>query len=130
MTIKNRGFALLELLIAMFIVAVAILGVVRLQVLAIQNSNQAYWYSMATEQVESLAELLRASNFTPTMQQVIAWQQHLATVLPAGQGVMTTSGNGYEITVSWLDRQRMANPHIAACKDDIARDRDCVAMLV
>ncbi len=76
---KPQGFALLELLISMLILAIAILGVIRLQTLAMQNSNQAYWYSLATEQATSMAELIRANNFTPPPAKVTAWKDQLKT---------------------------------------------------
>jgi len=121
---------MLELLIAMFILAIAILGMARLQAVALQNSQQAYWQSYASEQVASMAALIRANDFSSPNSQVNIWKSRLASELPGGQGVIVPKGKRYEVTVSWLDRHRQANPGVLPCKSDVANDRDCVSMII
>ena len=60
-TNKSSGFTLLEVMIAMVIFAVGMLGLAGIQALALQNNNTAYMRTIAMQQSYNMADLLRLS---------------------------------------------------------------------
>jgi type IV pilus assembly protein PilV len=59
---KNKGFTLIEVLVAVMILAVGILGMVSLQMNGIKNIHSAYYRSQATQLGYDMADRIR-SNF-------------------------------------------------------------------
>ena len=59
-TIQNIGFSLIEVLVALFIFAVALLGLTSLQVSALRATNLATELSQSTIQLHNQAELQSA----------------------------------------------------------------------
>jgi len=60
---KNTGFTLIEVLIAMLVLAVGLLGLAGLQATSLRNNQSAYNRSQATQLTYDLADRMRA-NFT------------------------------------------------------------------
>ena len=58
---KNTGFTLIEVLIAMLVLAVGLLGLASLQAKSLSNTQSAYNRSLATELVNDLADRMRAN---------------------------------------------------------------------
>lgn len=61
---KNTGFTLIEVLIAMLVLAVGLLGLVALQASSLRNTVVAYNRSVATELAYDLADRIRANKTT------------------------------------------------------------------
>jgi type IV pilus assembly protein PilV len=59
---KNTGFTLIEVLIAMLVLAVGLLGLAGLQGSSLKNAQSAYNRSVATELAYDLADRMRANN--------------------------------------------------------------------
>jgi len=59
--IKNIGFTLIEVLIAMLVLAVGLLGLASLQVKSLSNTQSAYNRSLATMLAYDLVERMRAN---------------------------------------------------------------------
>ncbi len=59
----NTGFTLIEVLIAMLVLAVGLLGLAGLQATSLRNNQSAYNRSQATQLAYDLADRMRA-NFT------------------------------------------------------------------
>ena len=127
------GFSLLEVLIAIVILAIGLLGVARLQANSIGFNHGAYLRSQATLQISDMADRMRsnmpgvaAGNYdalagtpadpggclstgcTPAqMAQYDAfdWNTSNANQLPDGAGTVTGSGAGslFTITVTWTE---------------------------
>jgi type IV pilus assembly protein PilV len=57
---KNAGFTLIEVLIAMVVLAVGLLGLAGLQVTSLRNNQSAYNRSQATQLSYDLADRMRA----------------------------------------------------------------------
>ena len=60
---KNSGFSLIEVLIAMIVLAVGLLGLAGLQATSLRNNQRAYNRSVATQLAYEIADRMRA-NYT------------------------------------------------------------------
>ncbi len=58
---KHNGFTLIEVLIAMLVLAVGLLGLAGLQAYSLRNTQSAYNRSLATELAYDLADRMRAN---------------------------------------------------------------------
>ncbi|SJM90508.1 Type IV pilus modification protein PilV [Crenothrix polyspora] len=58
---NNTGFTLIEVLIAMMILAVGLLGLAALQATSLRNNQSAFYYSQATQLAYDIADRMRAN---------------------------------------------------------------------
>ncbi|CAL7963884.1 type IV pilus assembly protein PilV [Gammaproteobacteria bacterium] len=56
------GFSLIEILIAVFILAIGLLGVAGLYITSLKRTEDAYWRTLATSQLVSLMEQQKAGD--------------------------------------------------------------------
>jgi len=56
---KQRGISLLEVMIALLVLGVGVLGVMALQATALKNTDSSAWSSQATIQIYGMFDLLR-----------------------------------------------------------------------
>jgi prepilin-type N-terminal cleavage/methylation domain-containing protein len=99
--VKNsnvRGFSFLELLFALLILSIALLGTVSIASKALVLNHDAYLYSIADLQLINLYE--RAKVHVAT-NEFAEWNQVNAELLPKGQG---TNDNGL-MSVCWWNRE-------------------------
>ncbi|MEI2743118.1 MAG: type IV pilus modification protein PilV [Candidatus Competibacter sp.] len=109
------GFTLLEVLVAVMVLSIGLLGLASLQVNGLRFNHSAYMRTQATLLAEEIADRMRANRLgfsannynNPTVVEVTAcetvagctpaqmaqndlfrWQQSLANLLPSGQGVV------------------------------------------
>ena len=59
---KNTGFTLLEVLIAMVVLAIGLLGLAGLQATGLSNNQSAYYRSHATQLAYDIADRIRANS--------------------------------------------------------------------
>jgi type IV pilus assembly protein PilV len=114
---KMNGFSLLEVLIAVFILAIGLLGLINLQMTSIKNNQSALFRTSAIILSYDLIDRMRvnqAADYTLTMAatpsgatrkdtDLIAWTTALANTLPSGDGSVAFSGDIATITVQWDD---------------------------
>ncbi|MHB8473214.1 MAG: type IV pilus modification protein PilV [Gammaproteobacteria bacterium] len=152
MTTKpSRGFTLLEILIALLILSVGLLGLAGLQVNGLHSNQDSYYLTQAMAQAYDMADRMRANRVgytagsydnidttTPTDPGCITtgcssanmavydryqWNTANANVLPSGKGSVTTSGNIRIITVMW---DQLRNGVLGtACSGDPTKDLTC-----
>jgi len=128
MRYREKGFSLLEVMIAMVIFAVGILGLAGMQVIALENSyesisrNQAIIlaYSMSDRMLanrQAKNSYLISNNATATLNsncntikcnstEIVAfdlsqWKQNLSSQLINGSGEITGAFPSYTVTVHW-----------------------------
>ena len=58
---KNTGFTLIEVLIAMVVLAIGLLGLAGLQATGLKNNQSAYYRSQATQLAYDIADRMRAN---------------------------------------------------------------------
>ena len=127
---KNTGFTLIEVLIAMLVLGVGLLGLAGLQVTSLSSSQSAYNRSQATELAYDLADRMRANiagKATYTTGTAVAkancltitgcsptemaendlyqWNSAVAATLPNGAGTVTVAAGTYTIAITWDDNR-------------------------
>jgi type IV pilus assembly protein PilV len=117
---RSEGFGLIEVLVSMLVLGVGILGMVGLQLNALQYNQTAAFRSHATFLAYDIADRMRANapaalagNYSigiadtaPTGNSITAidlreWKAAMASQLPTGNGSVIKNGDIYSITVQW-----------------------------
>lgn len=127
---RQGGFSMIELLVAILIVSVGLLGIAGLQAYGLQANHSAYLRSQATVLTYDALDRMRANvdaatagsydidfGATPSGSGTIAasdlseWTTNLQNTLPNGQGKISVNSNGFAtVQVKWLDdRQKQTN---------------------
>ncbi|MCB2263848.1 MAG: type IV pilus modification protein PilV [Candidatus Thiosymbion ectosymbiont of Robbea hypermnestra] len=135
---QDRGFVLLEALIAAFVLALGLMGLAALQITGAKGQYSAEKHSQAGLLAEDMLERLRANRTaaragrydtgldarprrcertacpaTPSeSRDLCQWKQRLGCSLPAGDGAIGRSGTLVTVTVRWDDsRGSSGNAH-------------------
>ncbi|MFB2764915.1 type IV pilus modification protein PilV [Marinobacter shengliensis] len=108
MIIRNRqgGITLIEVLIAVLILAIGLLGVAGVQVVSMQNTVNSDLRTQATLFAQDLAEQIRANgNTLPDNATVTQWTNRVTGNLGSSATVdVDQSGNVFEIQINWRER--------------------------
>jgi type IV pilus assembly protein PilV len=132
---RCRGAALLEVLIALVVFSVGMLGLAGLQTLSLQFNTSAYYRTQATALAYGLADRMRANRQDAldgsydaaledpppacaadggaggtAAQDLAAWRNALACQLPNGTGAIAANGTAFTITVQWDDSHGVLAP--------------------
>ncbi len=125
----QRGFTMLELLIALVILSVGLLSLAGLQATGLRNNHSAYLRSQATVLAYNALDRMRANlapalagNYNiglgvttiPTSQpqaltDLTEWVGALSNTLPSGQGRINVAANIVTIQVQWDDSRGAGN---------------------
>lgn len=103
----QSGFALLEVLLAMLVAAIALLGLATLELRAVQSAQSSLQYTIATTQLNNLTEQLRANlcanrSTAVTYQATVqAWTASLPTGLSAS--IPSAYADSMTFTLTWQD---------------------------
>lgn len=99
--------SLIEVLISLLLLSLILLGFDAMEIFALRENRAAYYFSVATNQLNSMIERLSALNSRDGLdQQVVIWNQQNQDVLPSGIGVVAGSYPRYTITIYWGEAQR------------------------
>lgn len=117
------GASLIEVLVAVLVLSIGLLGLANLQLTAIKNAHSAHLRSQASILAQDILDRIRAnrrnassyaislsasppSGSTVAEKDLAAWLKNLATSLPGGDGAITIiSGDPLTVTVTiqWDD---------------------------
>ena len=126
MTQRQSGATLIEVLVAMVVLAIGLLGLAGLQATSVQSNHSAYYRSQATILASDLADRMRANrtealtnaylvNFptpstnnsedsgTSAQNDIGAWLNQLARTLPEGTGRVVKNNTLVTISIRWND---------------------------
>lgn len=129
MNAKQGGFTLLEILVAIVVVSLGLLGLAGLQASTLRNNQIAYYRAVAVQQTYDMADRIRANqagsrggnynNLTAgspadpdcvanvcTAAQIATadhsqWNNNNARLLPNGTGTVAGNGTVFVITIAW-----------------------------
>lgn len=125
---ENLGFSLIEVMVALFVLAVGMLGILNMQVQAGKHNKTAYLYSQAVFLAQDISERIRANggaaagsylldadtSITPcdtactpgalAASDLALWSAEVSNALPAGIGTIEGIGGGaIEIKIQFED---------------------------
>lgn len=110
---NQLGFSLVEILISLLILSLILLGFDCMQIYALRENRNAYYFSVAENQLISFTNRLRVRNSRDELtDQVTRWNEQNHTLLPYGKGYVTGVFPFYTTTLFWGDK---TNKRI--CKD-------------
>jgi type IV pilus assembly protein PilV len=117
----QRGTTLVEVLVALVVLSVGLLGIAALQMTSLRNNRGAHLRSQAQVLAYDIADRMRANrNVALANAYVVAlgvtpaggtlnaidlqeWKATLARALPSGDGEITRVGNMFRIRIRWTD---------------------------
>ncbi len=124
---RQGGFSLLEVLIAMLILSVGLLGMAGLQLNALKFNQTATVRSQATllayditDRMRMNRESARSGGYVTGLTDTVVtgtarnkidlreWKASVAQQLPSGSGAVQVTGNIVRVTVTW-DESRLSN---------------------
>jgi type IV pilus assembly protein PilV len=123
-----RGNTLVEVLVALVVLSLGLLGLASQQMLSLRSGRSAYYVTQATTLANDLAERMRSNrsaalagdydaSFMDTppdcgvivagaatpAQDIASWRNALACVLPQGNGQVESNDTKITITIEWDD---------------------------
>ena len=141
----QRGVSLIEVLVAVVILTIGLLGLAGLQAGGMRVSQGATFRGLASQYASDMADRMRANadaakagsyslslgaSYPVTMSSAAVtndvndWMTRMRAVLPAADGSIVANGNEVTITIQWDDRRaaaRDANPSAALTAQFIMR---------
>jgi len=125
---RQTAFTLFEVLIAILILSVGLLGLASLQANSLRSNNSSYMRSQASVLAYDMADRIRANRTADyiaplpngaqlascltapgcspnsmAQNDIFEWQTAVGNTLPLGSGAITLNGNVYTISISWDD---------------------------
>ena len=98
---KQLGINLIELLISLFILSIMLLGLDALQITALREAVSTYYFNVATEQLNVMAERLHTFKDNNLDEQLMIWNEQNRNVLPKGRGEMSGQYPDIALTIFW-----------------------------
>lgn len=123
----QQGFTLIEVMVAVLVLAIGLLGAAMLQVITLKNNQAAEYRTEATAAAYDIIDRMRVNRIialtggytvglgapatagaTPESQDIFNWKTALAANLPVGDGsiTMVNAGAGVvQVSVQWNDER-------------------------
>lgn len=103
---RHSGFSMIEVLVAVLILAVGLLGVAGVQVVSMQNTSNANLRTLATIYAQDMAERIRANGNTVLPDAAReAWEDRMQVELgPLATGTVVPNGDVIDIQLQWVER--------------------------
>lgn len=100
------GFGFIEILISLLILSLGLLAIASLEITALKQTQQAYYRSIATNQIISMCERLLANKTTSSRDRELSlWNQQNTNLLPQSFGEYSCAANLCTVTLYWQKQQ-------------------------
>jgi type IV pilus assembly protein PilV len=125
--LAQRGATMIEVLVAVVVLAIGLLGMALLQMTSVQSNHSAYYRSQASVLASDLADRMRANRTaalgsayefsfpasssshsvsgTQAQKDKAEWLNALAQALPEGTGQVEKNGSLVTISIRWSDNR-------------------------
>jgi type IV pilus assembly protein PilV len=133
-----RGLTLVEILVALLVLSIGLLGFAALQTTSLRFNTSAYYRTQATALAYDLADRMRANRQAAidgaytvgfqdpppacnaiavgvgsvAEQDIAAWRSALACRVPQSTGSVVPNGNEFTVTVQWDDSHGEQDPMV------------------
>ncbi len=98
----QKGFLMLEVLIALLIFSIGVLGMVKMQGVASANSTNSEDRATAALLANDLiAEMWIKNSAAAPADYATIWQPRVTASLRNGSGILVTAGNSATVTIKW-----------------------------
>jgi len=122
-----NGFTMVELLVAVLVLSIGLLGLAGLQAAGLRNNQSAYLRSQATILAYDVADRMRANHVAAdagaynialgaaggggsvAADDLLEWKNNMAALLPSGDGSVTNNGGNFTVLVQWDDNRDASN---------------------
>ena len=106
----QSGFTMIEVLVAVLIFAIGLLGIAGLQTTGMRMARDADLMGHANMLAVNMADKMRgdsaiASGSAVSAADITTWNTDIQKVLPASTGTVTSASNIHTITVNWTESQ-------------------------
>lgn len=119
---KVIGTSLIEVMISLLLLSIFMLGLDAMQLTSLTQARNAYFYSVATQQLNQMAERLLACQEINCDEQAAIWNQQNAQVLPRGRGNISGHYPDYVITLFW------GSYHSLSCEQNKIGQEGCIQL--
>lgn len=118
---KFQGFTLIEILVSLFILSLFLLGLDAMQITALREARAAYFFSVASQQLNVMAERLAVLPDQSNLEEEIArWNKQNQAVLPLGRGQPIGHDSHSVLQITWGKRD------ITECKHNHINQSGCL----
>lgn len=97
----ESGSSLIEIVLSLMLISMSLLGLMRLHILALQVTDNAFLQSIAVVQLQSIIDRLAVNPNHPT-DALHHWNKDNKRLLPSGMGFVTGQ-QPYLIRLTWID---------------------------
>ncbi len=137
---RSRGFSLMEVLVALLVLAIGLLGLAALQARGVKFNHDAYARSQATYLAYQAMDLMRANRANAAAyvaagdpggvcnpaasgaaNDLACWYDALQATLPAGDATVAANGNQFDVTIRWQERGAREATSQADCESAPSR---------
>ncbi|HMA98346.1 MAG TPA: type IV pilus modification protein PilV [Wenzhouxiangella sp.] len=107
---SQRGMSLIEVLVALLVLSIGLLGLAALQSFTLQANQGAYHRTQAVNTAYEVADFLRANRGNPGAIDFSVWNTRISQQLPAGALAVNWLDPFAQITVTWQDERSDDTP--------------------
>tara|TARA_R110000868_G_scaffold124954_2_gene330014 strand:- start:50001 stop:50486 length:486 start_codon:yes stop_codon:yes gene_type:complete len=136
---QQSGLGLIEILVTVLVLGIGILGVASTQIVSLQMNSQSQNRSQAVLLAEDILDRIRANpdnpgayalaegnaqgadngacdtsfvpaNATVAANDIAAWENNLACLLPEAERTVAVNGNTVTVTIDWDQNDQAMNP--------------------
>lgn len=111
------GYSLIEVLVSLLILTFTLLGFAQAWLHGMKQAISAYYFSVATTQMDSMIERLRSLGSGHGLdEQIAVWNADNKQFLPNAMGSVSGQYPAYHISLSWGNSQQRCDDRLhAAC---------------